>query len=165
MSELFDYVTKEFINTHEFTADMPNVEVDFNEISFRPRPGDKLPPTPEDMQLKLRQRFSSINATAFKNFAQMEVRCDIKENTMRSYIKGRRSITIFAVAKLCVGAKLSVEATIELFKMYGHIIDTNSYRFDAIVIDAVKCKDDIDVFYETCAKFGLQNILDKLSHD
>ena len=163
MSE-FDQVNKEFIRTHDFIANFPIIDHKSRENkSLRPSSESNLPPKPEDLQLKLRQKFSSINATAFKNFAQMEVRCDIKENTMRSYIKGRRSITLFAVAKLCVGAKLSVEATKELFKLYGHIMDTNYYRFDAIIIDAVKCKDDIDVFYETCEKFGLQNILDKLS--
>ena len=162
MSE-FENITKEFIKTHEFPAEVPSVDYENNEKSFRPSSESVLPVNPEKLQMKLRQKFADINATAFNNFAQMEVRCDIKENTMRSYINGRRNIPIYAVAKFCIGAKLSIETTKELFKLCGHIIDANYYRFDAIVIDAVKCEDDIDIFYESCKEFGLQHILKKMS--
>ena len=157
----YEYVTKEYIHSNEFIAD----EVPFEKSKqfCRLQPSDNLPPTEEELQTKLRQIFSSIFLTKFDNYSQLEIACNISEHIMRKYLKGKRKITIYAVAKLCVGAKLTIEKAEEMFKLQGHIISPNEYRFDAIIIDALKCGDSIDIFYETCKKCGLDEILDKMS--
>ena len=157
----YEYVTKEFIQTHVFIAD--EVQFEKSKQISRLQPSDNLPPTEEELQTKLRQIFASIFATKFDNYSQLETACNISEHIMRKYLKGKRKITIYAVAKLCVGAKLTIEKAEEMFKLQGHIISPNEYRFDAIIIDALKCGDSIDIFYETCKKCGLDEILDKMS--
>lgn len=161
----YDYVTKEFIQTHEFVADEFTPEHQSQSFMLRPNI-DKLPPTYEDLKIELRKKFSYIFGTRFKNsYASVEVRCQIKSDTMRSYLNGRRDITFYAVAKFCVGAGLSIRDTYELFKLCGHVLAPNDYLLDAIIIDAINCHDDIENFYETCRNCKLdKKILDKLSY-
>ena len=158
----YDYLTKGFIKSHEFVADEAPIQK--TEPSCRWNQNDPLPPSHEELQDELRKNFSSIFASTFNNYAQMEIACNISEASMRKYLKGVRPITFLAVTKFCIGAKLTVEKAIELFKLQGHIISPDLYRFDAVVINAVQCGDSIDVFYETCKECGLKKILDKLSH-
>lgn len=158
----YEYVTKEYLHSNEFIADEAPIQK--TEPSYRLNQSDPLPPSCEELQAELRKHFSSIFATTFENFNQMEIACNISEPSMRKYLKGTRKITIYAVAKFCIGAKLTVEETVELFKLYGHIISPDIYRFDAVVIDAIQCGDDIGTFYETCKECGLKKILDKMSY-
>ena len=165
MSE-FDYVTKDFIKSNEFISDEPAINYERQEKSFRFRPGDKLPPTPEDLQLTLRKKISGIVATAFKDYGEIESRCYINKETIRSYLNGRRPINKYVIAKICVGAKLSIEQAQELFKLCGCIMCPKLYRFDAIVVNAIECKDEIVDFYETTHEYGFKDMWkkwDKLS--
>ena len=44
----------------------------------------------------------------------------------------------------------------ELFCLQGHSLEPVHGLFDAIVVDALQCGDDIFTFYETCAEFGIK---------
>ena len=159
----YEHITKEFLHSHEFIADEAPIQK--TETSYRLNQSNSLPPSCEELQAELRKNFSSIFASTFANYAQMEIACNISEASMRKYLNGGRPITFLAITKFCIGAKLTVEKTVELFKLQGHIIRPDLYRFDAAVIDAVQCGDSIDVFYETCKECGLKKILDKLSRN
>ena len=158
---MYDYVTKDFIRTHEFIADEPSFKREYK--NFRLSKNDNLPPTEEEMQTELRKNFATIFATTFDNYSQFETACNISEHIMRKYIKGSRKITMYSVAKFCIGAKVTVEKAVEMFKLQGHLISPEDYRFDAIVIDALKCGDSISIFYETCKECGMEKVLDKMS--
>ncbi len=163
---MFEHVTKEFIRTHNFQAEVPNVELPAQ--SFRLTSSRYLPPTNDELQLELRKNFVEIMATTFdKSYAKIESRCYISEAAMRKYLNGRRPINIFVVARFCVGARLSLEKTCELFKLCGHILSPEVYRLDAIVVDTLKCGETIEDFYEVTKAYGLDEIWkswDKLSN-
>ena len=157
----YDFVNKEFIKTNKFVADVQDET--YHQSANRLIKSDNLPPLPETQRNLLRQRFANIVIICFdKNMQQMEVNCNISESNMRRYLNGLRRITFYAVVKLCIGAKVSIETAEEMCKLQGHIIDANAYLFDAIFIDALKCHDDIGTFFDTCKEFGLTEILSKL---
>ena len=151
---MFEEITKDFIRTHEFQADVAPVE--YPAQSFRLNLNQKLPPSPDELQDELRRNFVEIFATTFqKNFDRLDSCCSISEAAMRKYLNGSRPIDFSVVAKLCIGAKLSVEKTCELAKLCGHIISPELYRLDAIVIDTIKCGESIHDFYNTTIELGL----------
>ena len=154
---MFENITKEFIRTHEFSADVAPDE--HNAQSFRLMPNRNLPPAPDELQAELRKKFAAIMATTFKkNFAQMDSCCNISEAAMRKYLNGSRPIKFETVAKFCIGAKLSVEKLCELAKLCGHIVSPEIYRLDAVVVDTIKCGEDINDFYEVTNELGLTDI-------
>ena len=154
---MFEEIDKEFIRTHKFLADYPTFE--HATQSFRLRPNKNLPPSPDELQLELRKNFSAIMATAFNsNYAMVESRCYISPASMRKYLKGSRQITRFAVAKFCVGARLSLEKSCELFKLCGHILSPKDFLLDAIVVDTLKCGETIADFYSTTKNFGFDDL-------
>ena len=163
---MFEHITKEFIRTHQFQAEVPTVKPPAQ--SFRLMSARNLPPTDTELQLELRGKFVEIMATTFKkNYAELESRCYISEAAMRKYLNGRRPINTFVVARFCVGARLSLEKTCELFKLCGHILSPEVYRLDAIVVDTLKCGETIQDFYEVTKAYGLDEIWkswDKLSN-
>ena len=77
---------------------------------------------------------------------------------MRKYLRGvpDHKITRVAIGKLCVGLTMSVEESNELFKLEGHSLEPENNLFDAIVVDALQCGDDVDVFIETCKEFKIR---------
>ena len=163
---MFEHITKEFIRTHQFQAEVPTVELPAQ--SFRLTPNKNLPPTDTELQIELRRKFVEIMATTFKkNYATLESCCYISEAAMRKYLNGSRSIKLEVVARFCVGARLSLEKTRELFKLCGHILSPEIYRLDAIVVDTLKCGESIQDFYEVTKAYGLNEIWkswDKLSN-
>ncbi len=75
---------------------------------------------------------------------------------MHKYLNGTRNITRDVIAKLCVGAGLTIEEANELFILCGSCLDVENNLLDAIVIDNIKCKEGIGVFFEECQKFRLK---------
>ena len=149
---MFEEIDKEFIRTHKFSADVALIK--YSAQSFRIS-GKNLPSPPDELQSQLRKNFAAIMAKAFgKDYAAVESRCYINAATMRKYLNGGRAITPFAVAKICIGAKLSVEEAYELFKLCGHILSPNDFLLDAIIVDALKCGESIEIFYEETKRFG-----------
>ena len=149
----YEYVTKEYIHSNEFIADEAPFEK--SRQFCRLQPSDNLPPTEEEMQTKLRQIFASIFATKFDNYSQLETACNISEHIMRKYLKGTRKITREAVAKFCIGTKLSLEQSKKLFTLQGHSLEPDTQLFDALVVNALQDGDDIKIFFDTCQEYKI----------
>ncbi|MBO6236374.1 MAG: hypothetical protein J6N22_06615 [Schwartzia sp.] len=156
----FSNIDKQYIRDHTFSSDGLTFPVEHNTATAMLRPGDSGIPLPsEKKQVLLQREFSRIFAapTPYNgNFAKLETRTGLTEAIMRKYLRGARPITRVAVAKLCVGTPLTLEQSIPLFSMQGHSLDPEEQLFDAIVVDAINCGDDIGTFYESCASFGIQ---------
>jgi len=77
---------------------------------------------------------------------------------MRKYLRREkgRNISRMAVAKICVGIPLSLDEADNLFCLEGHSLEPENAILDAIVVDALKCGDDIKTFYETCEEFKIK---------
>ena len=74
---------------------------------------------------------------------------------MRKYLKGTRKITREAVAKFCIGTKLSVEQSKKLFTLQGHSLEPDTQLFDALVVNALQDGDDINIFFDTCKEYKI----------
>lgn len=147
---MFSRITKEFIRTHKFESDGLNFPDE--EIYYRPRPGMKLPPSAEENFATLRIKIIEIFTQRYgKNFAKFESDCSISEAIMRKYLKGTRNITRAALAKFCVGTKLTLEQSAELFTLQGHSLEPATQRFDALV--EMHCRTaTIYIFFTKLAK-------------
>ena len=147
--------TKEFIRRNNFESD----GIFFQDIErkiYRPRLGMNLPPTVDEQMKTLRKKFTMIFMKNYENLAQLEVRCGINESIMRKYLKGTRKITRETVAKICVGTPLTIEESEGLFTLQGHSLEPEKQLFDALVVNAIQDGDDINIFFETCEKYGLK---------
>lgn len=151
-------ITKEFLKTHNFKFDGITFPQDITQKSYRPIDGTKLPPSADDQMNTLRKKFATIFTTNYKNFAQLEVRCQINESIMRKYLNRSRKITRESVAKLCVGTPLTLEESDELFTLQGHSLEPDKQRFDALIVNAIQDGDDIGTFLDTCQEYGLNII-------
>jgi hypothetical protein len=111
---------------------------------------------------ELRKKFLSLFQDHFDgNFANLEARTGITEDAMRKYLRGNlkekgRNISRMAIAKICVGIPLSVDEADKLFRLEGHSLEPESALLDAIVVDALKCGDDIGSFYATCEELNIK---------
>lgn len=149
---MFPRITKEFIDTNNFESEGLNFPDE--EVYYRPRPDMKLPPTAEENSARLGRKIVEIFIKRYdKNFAKFESDCSISEAIMRKYLKGTRKITREALAKFCIGARLTIEQSAELFTLQGHSLEPVNQRFDALVLNALQDGDDIEIFYQTCEKY------------
>jgi len=151
---MFPKITKDFLRTNNFKSDGLHFD---EEIYFRPRQGVKLPPTAAENNAKLRKKIIDIFTEHYKNnFVKLENNCAINENTMRKYLKGTRKITREALSKFCVGTKLNLEQSAELFTLQGHSLEPETQYFDALVVMALQDGDSIEIFYETCEEYNIK---------
>ena len=147
-------ITKDFIRTHNFKSD--GINFPDEDKNFRPRRGMKLPPSEEENFATLKIKLIELFMEHYeKNFAKLEAKCTISEAAMRKYLKGSRKITREVIAKFCVGTKLTVEQSAELFTLQGHSLEPEKQLFDALVVDALQDGDDINIFYDTCQEYKI----------
>ena len=107
-------------------------------------------------EVKLRKKMIDIVQGQYQgNYAKIDSKCCICEDTLRRYLKGTRRVTRDALAKFCVGLGLTMEVTEELFMLQGYSLDPLNNLLDAIVVDCIKCKDDITVFCDECEEYNL----------
>ena len=154
---MFSRITKKSIKKKSFESDGLEIFSEEEEnIYFRPRKGMKLPPSAEEnfatLKIKLLELFQEHHKG---NFAKLEVNCSISEPAMRKYLKGTRKITREAVAKFCIGTKLSLEQSKKLFTLQGHSLESDTQLFDALVVNALKDGDDIKIFFDTCQEYKI----------
>ncbi len=159
----FSKIDKDYIRSHTFSSDGLTFDREHSSATAKLIPsGPGLPVPPEKKEVMLRREFSRLftaPAPYNGNYAKLETRTGLNEAIMRKYLRGARTITRIAVAKLCVGTPLTLEISKKLFSLQGHSLEPEEQLFDAIVVDAINCGDDISQFYETCASFGIR--LDK----
>lgn len=149
-------ITKEFIKTNNFESVGLSFTEDNMPRSYKPRKGMILPPSDNENMTDLGKEFASIFFKKHKgNYAQLEVRCQINESIMRKYLKGTRKITRDALAKFCIGSQLTVEESEKLFTLQGHSLEPTKQRFDALVVNALQDRDDIETFFDTCEEYGV----------
>lgn len=149
-------ITKEFIKINIFSSDGLSFSSETEEIYFRPRKGMKFPLSAEDNLTTLRIKLLELFVKRYKkNFAKLEADCAISEASMRKYLKGTRKITREVIAKFCVGTRLSVEQSAELFTLQGHSLEPENQLFDALVVNALQDGDDINIFFDTCQEYQI----------
>ena len=150
-------ITKEFIKTYNFESVGLTFPQDNTQISYRPRKGVNLPPSVDENMTALKKKFVDIFFKKYEgNYVKLEVHCQIKESSMRKYLKGTRTITRDAIAKFCIGTKLTLEESAELFTLHGHSLEPTKQRFDALVVNALQDGDDIGIFFETCKEYRVK---------
>ena len=150
---LFPRITKEFIKKNNFEENQPTDE----EIYFRPKKGMRLPPSEQENLTTLKIKFLELFMKHYKNnFAKLEVDCFISEASMRKYLSGDRRITREVIAKFCVGTKLSLEQSSELFTLQGHSLEPENQRLDALIVNALQDDDDINIFFDTCDEYKIK---------
>ena len=155
----FSMITKEYIRKHDFKYDGILFRDNEENVSYRLHPGDALPTVLAQNSTKLRKEFGKLFYDCFDgNFAKLQTRTGITEDAMRKYLRREkgRNISRMAVAKICVGIPLSLDEADNLFCLEGHSLEPENAILDAIVVDALKCGDDIKTFYETCEEFKIK---------
>ena len=158
----YPMITKDYIRSHKFEFDGLTYPKTKDKVSYRLHPDDALPMDLANKQIALRKKFVDLFYRCFDGkYKRLESHCGITEASMRKYLRGNlkdrgRNISREAVAKMSVGIHLSVEEANELFCLQGHSLEPEHGLFDAIVVDALQCGDDISTFYETCAEFGIK---------
>lgn len=151
---MFDHINREYIRSHQFKSD--GLFMERERTSTRISPDAVLPESPEKKQIQLRKRLNSlIHEKLDGSSGRIEAACGVSYELVRKYMAGRRNVTRDTLAKLCVGMALSVEEAQQLFQLQGHSLEPDINRLDAILVDVLKCGEDIHVFYEECEEFGL----------
>lgn len=157
---MYENITKEYVRTHTFKSDGIIFESVKEDKNYRIAPGTKLPPSDIEKANKLRKKIVDIILINYDaNYAKIDADCFISETLLRKIAAGSRKVTRIVIAKLCVGAKLSLETAEELFMLQGHRLDVENNRLDAIVVSCINEKEGIEVFYEECEKYGLSDII------
>ena len=155
---MFKEINKEYIRSHTFENDSLKFEKEKSYMDFRLKSDETLPGNPGKKENELRKKIVDLVMLRYDNkYSEIYKKCLVTESTLRKYIKGLKSrgITRVILAKLCVGTQLSLKETSELFVLQGYALDPVNNLLDAIIVDAIKCKDNIDIFYEECEKYGL----------
>ena len=151
---MFGYVNRDFIRSHEFKSD--GLFIEQEKASKRISPNAVLPDMPEKKQVQLRKRLNSLLFEKLDgNSARIESACGVSWELVRKYMSGTRKVTRDSLAKLCVGMRLTVEEAQQLFQLQGNSLEPDINLLDAIVVDVLKCGEDISVFYAECEEFGL----------
>jgi hypothetical protein len=152
---MYDYINKEYIKTHSFTNTGLEFGTEREKASYMIPKGAVLPMGNKEKKAKLAKAMLSIYDEKFENYNQVEAKCYIQQSIMRKCFNCTRDVSRGLLAKFCVGAGLSVEEADKLFILQGYRLDPENNRLDAVVVDALKCGDGIDIFYEECKEYDL----------
>ena len=76
------------------------------------------------------------------------------EPKIREYMQALGVSRIMAAGLINQG--LSIDEADKLFRLEGHSLEPESALLDAIVVDALKCGDDIGTFYATCDELNIK---------
>lgn len=122
----------------------------FNRVEDGWRPKNNL----AELRLLIRElvweksdEYRSRTNSKISDYAVIEMCCRIPQDTIKKAINGRYNASRNFLAKFCVGLKLGIEKSNELFRIHsGELSLTND--FDYIIYHALKTKDDIDYFIE-----------------
>lgn len=146
------------------SEDIPNLHVK-EKIKSACRLTDEniavMPGTTEDNIKILRKKISNLFYERINgNFDKLEAFCDIKKNTYQKMMREQngRNITYKQLAKFCIGLKISIGVTKELFDLMGHTLcETN--RPDFILLCEIANKGSINDYRDSMLKYCAKNIL------
>ncbi len=117
---------------------------------------------PADIDLDtFRCRLSELFCERLDNdYAKLENRCDIKRDSFRKTLKFRngRVITYTMLSKFCIGARLSIEETRELYSLLGYDL-SERIRTDYILLCELARGGDITDFDESMKKYCNTSVL------
>jgi hypothetical protein len=106
-------------------------------------------PTDNEKTITLRKKVQSLFFDKIEgSYAKLEYLAQIKQNTFQKWMNGSRNISRKELAKFVVGLSVDIELADELFVLYGHALNCDNNRFDCVVANAIKDKDDIAQFGE-----------------
>lgn len=142
--------------------EIPQFQEETSTISYRITENQlsKLPLVTKDTNA-LRRKISEIFNTVFhRNYAKLETECDIKSNTFQKVMRFNncRNVTYIFLAKFCIGAKLSITVTNELFALMGHELNKKN-RSDYILLCELQNHCDILEYDEDMKKYCNTSIL------
>ena len=151
---MYDNITKDYLKTHLFNSD--GLSFSEEHSAFRLRADDPQITRCDERQIELRVEISRLISEKYgKNKEKFEAECNISWVLKRKWMNGDRKITRDALAKLCVGMSLDIQIAEKLFRYEGHSLEPDLNKLDAVVVDALKCGDDIYALYDTCEAVGL----------
>lgn len=151
-------VTLDFILNTEFENNGLTIFEPKGKALYAKMPSDyKLPPSPEENALKLRRKIDEVYETSFHGSkTRVNIECAISESTFKSYLLGKRNMSREALARYCVGAKISTELANEMFLLHGHALDTVHNCLDAIVWYCLQEKEDLNELIRICNLKGIK---------
>jgi hypothetical protein len=154
---MYDYINKEYINTHSFKNTGLELESEREKASYMLPKGVVVPMNDKEKNAKLVKAMLKIYHEKFGDYGKLEVKCYIQQSIMRKYFNCTRPVKRGMLAKFCVGAGLSVEEADKLFILQGYRLDPENNLLDAVVVYVLKCGYDIERFYEECKEYDLIN--------
>ena len=120
-----------------------------------------MPGTKENNINELRKKISNLFYERINgNFDKLEAFCDIKKNTYQKMMRTQsgRNITYKQLAKFCIGLKLSLGTTKELFELMGHKLSEGN-RPDFILLCEIANKGSINDYRDDMLKYCSKDIL------
>jgi hypothetical protein len=116
-----------------------------------------LPPSDEDKQLELNIKVGDYIHDKLGSYRNLEMKCNLSSETIRKAIRinGKKKLSRLMLAKLVVGANLSLDEAEELFDLQGSGLNPKSTLLDAVVVHCIQKGLDIDGFFDTCKQVGL----------
>lgn len=155
---MYEHITKEYIKTHKFVNDGLHFEKTKINADFRFAPGTVLPKNPAEKTIELRKKLVDIIVVRFDNNLQkVEADTGVNKSSIYKFFNGsRKQISRDTLAKICVGLKLQLEESQELFVLQGYALDPEHNLLDAIVVNCLECKEEISTFMDMCLENGLE---------
>ena len=100
----------------------------------------------DEKHIKLRQKLASLfHEKADGSYSKLEADTYIRQNTMQTWLSGKRKAGREKLALFVIGLKVDLETADELFSLQSHPLNMNN-RFDYIVACALKDGDDKEQF-------------------
>lgn len=129
-------------------------------VSYAMNPNDivNLPPESSERLNQLRKRVDYIFHTVLKgDYNLLYETCDLKDATLRKFIKGERRLSKTNLVKFIIGTGLNQETTEELLSMNETPFDYDN-RFDCIVACAIRTGDTIDMLHDELVRHGCKGL-------
>lgn len=164
---MWENIDKEYLKTHKFEIE----RYEYSPKEYKPAyfaKGEAKLPTAEENYIALRDKVQelcdSLKKTLTKSEGRrvtkkelIEERCWLSYELVKKFISGSRNLNRIDLGKFCVGCKLSLEQAQELFALHENgMLNPDMVKEDCIIVDAIKCKDSIALFCESCDNNGIE---------
>lgn len=154
-------ITLEYLKNHQFERTGLEIDIDNHEnvrARFSESQKSRLPASDEEKMYTLKTRISDLAYEKFKrDFRGFCQKCNLNYETMRKTLhtsKGR-NISRETLARIVVGAGLSLDEANELFYLESRKLDPETTLLDAVVVHCLENHYDIEEFFDTCKQVEL----------